>query len=70
MTILVDLSTIPLSATMISSGGTIPWMSPELFVQNSSPTCQSDCYALGMVIYEVSRLCSPGQPFYLPVARF
>ena len=58
MTILVDLSTVPLSATTVSSGGTIPWMSPELlFAQNGSvPTCQSDCYALGMVIYEVSRL--------------
>ena len=54
MTILVDLSTILLSATTISSGGTIPWMSPELlFVQNGSPTSESDCYALGMVIYEV-----------------
>ena len=30
-------------------------MSPELlFGQNSSPTRESDNYALGMVIYEVS----------------
>jgi serine/threonine protein kinase len=31
-------------------------MSPELFdpeIQNSSPTKLSDCYALGMVIYEI-----------------
>ena len=55
MVISVDLSTIPLSATTISSAGTVRWMGPELlFVQNSSPTRKSDCYALGMVIYEVS----------------
>ena len=35
------------------------WMSPELLalvqsgLENSRPTEQSDCYALGMVIYEV-----------------
>ena len=39
--------------------GAIPWMSPELLypekfrLQNNYPTVQSDCYALGMVIYEV-----------------
>ncbi|KAF9648138.1 kinase-like protein [Thelephora ganbajun] len=54
MAILIDLSTIPLSATTVSSVGTVCWMSPELlFGQNSPRTCQSDCYALGMVIYEV-----------------
>ena len=59
-TILVDLSTISLSATAIPSGGSAPWMSPELlFGQNSQPTRQSDCYALGMVVYEMSRLRSP-----------
>ena len=37
----------------------IPWMSPELLSQgrrgsgNRHPTKESDCYALGMVIYEV-----------------
>ena len=40
-------------------GGTIPWMSPELLgpdkfgLQNRRLTIESDCYALGMVIYEV-----------------
>jgi serine/threonine protein kinase len=40
-------------------GGTTPWMSPELFdpdkfgLKESRPTKESDCYALGMVIYEV-----------------
>jgi len=41
------------------SGGTYRWMSPELLdpgmfgLDNGRPTKQSDCYALGMVIYEV-----------------
>ncbi|KAF9642386.1 kinase-like protein [Thelephora ganbajun] len=45
-----------------TSGGTYRWMSPELIdpeqfripqSEGSRPTRQSDCYALGMVIYEV-----------------
>ena len=60
MTTLIDLSTVPFSATTVSSAGTVRWMSPELlFGQNRPPTCESDCYALGMVIYEVSGLHSP-----------
>ena len=47
--------------SMISffEGGTIRWMSPELLnpkpfgLEDSRPTKESDCYALGMVIYEV-----------------
>ena len=40
-------------------GGTFQWMSPELLdpdsfgMKDSRPTKESDCYALGMVIYEV-----------------
>jgi len=43
-------------------GGTRRWMSPELLdpekfgvpeSEDNRPTRQSDCYALGMVIYEV-----------------
>ena len=40
-------------------GDEIPWMSPELLSRerhgsgNGHPTKKSDCYALGMVIYEV-----------------
>ena len=40
-------------------GGTIRWMSPELLdpdrfgISDSRPTKQSDCYALGMIVYEV-----------------
>ena len=45
-----------------TGGGTYRWMSPELLdperfgvpeSEGSRPTRQSDCYALGMVIYEV-----------------
>jgi serine/threonine protein kinase len=41
-------------------GGTLSWMSPELMNASRADsknraTCESDCYALGMVIYEVSR---------------
>ena len=54
---MTDLSTILLSETVVSSGGTLCWMSPELLESppgsNGRPTRESDCYALGMVIYEV-----------------
>jgi len=42
-----------------ASGGTVRWTSPELLIPekfgfgDARPTTQSDCYALGMVIYEV-----------------
>jgi serine/threonine protein kinase len=48
-----------------TAGGTRRWMSPELLdpelfgipeSEGDRPTRQSDCYALGMVIYEV-RVC-------------
>ena len=50
--------------------GTIRWMSPELFYPDKSglkdtrPTKQSDCYALGMVIYEVLSGQAPFTPFH------
>ncbi|KAF9778179.1 kinase-like domain-containing protein [Thelephora terrestris] len=55
---MIDMSTAILSGTAVSSGGTHGWMSPELldpsrFGANGRPTRESDCYALGMVIYEV-----------------
>ena len=54
----LDLSTVFLSDTVVSSGGTFCWMAPELldpsrFGSNGRPTRESDCHALGMVIYEV-----------------
>ena len=42
-----------------TDAGTTRWMSPELLdpdhlgFKNSRPTKESDCYALGMVVYEV-----------------
>jgi len=56
---MVDLSTFLLSETVVTSVGTFRWMSPELldpprFGSNGRPTRESDCYALGMTIYEVS----------------
>ena len=47
------------SPILYVEGGTIRWMSPELLspgsfgLQGSRPTKETDCYALGMVIYEV-----------------
>ena len=56
---MTDLSTVVLSKTVVSPGGTLGWMSPELldpprFFSDGCPTRESDCYALGMVIYEAS----------------
>ena len=48
-----------------TAGGTCRWMSPELLdperfgmpqSEDNRPSRQSDCYALGMVIYEASVL--------------
>jgi len=55
--------------TLVSftGGGTRRWMSPELLdperfgipeSEDNKPTRQSDCYALGMVIYEAGVLTS------------
>ena len=47
-----------LSSSSHTQGGTVRWMSPERIAperfgfRNSRPTISSDCYALGMVIYE------------------
>jgi len=47
------------SIMSFTAGGTIRWMSPELHYPEQfgavdhRPTKQSDCYALGMVVYEV-----------------
>ena len=58
LTIMSDQS-YQLSSGSQQQGGTIRWMSPELFepqefgFETSHRTIRSDCYALGMVIYEV-----------------
>src|SRR5258708_2148807 len=47
------------SSSPSAHGGTFRWMSPELFyprdfgLEDSRRTKYSDCYALGMVMYEV-----------------
>jgi len=57
LTVLSDPS-YQLSSTSHTQGGTVRWMSPELIVpqrfglENCRRTKSSDCYALGMVIYE------------------
>ena len=56
VTIASDRSTVSSPST---AGGAIAWMSPELLhperfgSKKPHPTTESDCYALGMVIYEV-----------------
>ena len=61
--VMTDLSAILISDTTVPSCGTIRWMSPELldtvrFGSDGLPSRQSDCYALGMTIYEVSGIFS------------
>ncbi|KAF9645564.1 kinase-like protein [Thelephora ganbajun] len=47
------------SLMSFTAGGTVRWMSPELLdpdrfgITDDRPTKKSDCYALGMVMYEV-----------------
>ena len=58
LTIISDPSN-PTASSSSVKGGTTRWMSPELLDPdrfgsgNGRPTVESDCYALGMVIYEV-----------------
>ena len=64
LTIVPDQST---AASTFVGGGTIQWMSPELlnpedFNMEGRPTKESDCYALGMVIYEVLSGRAPFAP--------
>jgi serine/threonine protein kinase len=63
------------AAFSFREGGTTRWMSPELFVpekfglQECRPTKEADCYALGMVIYEVLSGQKPFAPSKGPVLR-
>ena len=56
-------------------GGTTPWMSPELLdpesfdLKKSRPTRESDCYALGMVVYEVLSGQAPYSPSSAPLLK-
>ena len=55
----------PSTASSSTNSGTPKWMSPELLdpdhfnFKNGRPTKESDCYALGMVVYEVLRGRAP-----------
>ena len=57
------------ASSSVVTGGTTQWMSPELLhpeqfgLDLSSPTKESDCYALGMVIYEVTSGQAPFASF-------
>lgn len=57
LTIISDPANL-LSSSSNAQGGTVRWMSPELIdpqrfgSEMSFPTKSSDCYALGMVVYE------------------
>ena len=76
---LADFSLLAMTSdqsTVMSSqveGGTVRWMSPELFdpesfgLRNIRPTKESDCYALGMVIYEVLSGQAPFTPWQSPL---
>ena len=56
-----SLTSLHSTASLIPStvGGTIRWTSPELLypdmfgIIDDRPTKESDCYALGMTVYEV-----------------
>ena len=68
LTIVSD-PTNPTASSSSAKGGTTRWMSPELLdpdqfgFKDSRPTKESDCYALGMVIYEVLSGQAPFTPF-------
>ena len=57
LTIMKDPTNL-LTSSSYTQGGTARWMSPELIapqrfgLKSSRPTEASDCYALGMVVYE------------------
>ena len=68
LTIVSD-PTNPTASGSSAKGGTTRWMSPELLdpdqfgFKDSRPTEESDCYALGMVIYEVLSGQAPFTPY-------
>lgn len=73
LTIVSDPTIFTASSSM-SISGTARWMSPELLdpgrfdLNNRGPTRESDCYALGMVIYEVLSGRAPFMPLAVYIA--
>ncbi|KAF9642200.1 kinase-like protein, partial [Thelephora ganbajun] len=69
VTVVADQSIVVSSCI---EGGIIQWMSPELLypelfdLKKCHPTKASDCYALGMVIYEVLSGRTPFAPHKPP----
>jgi len=67
LTIISDPTNFTASSSMVARG-TTRWMSPELLdpdqfeSSDGRPTKESDCYALGMVIYEVLSGKAPFTP--------
>ena len=57
-----------ISLPSFTAGGSLQWMSPELLDpsrledRDPRPTKESDCFALGMVIYEVRTRIIPNAP--------
>jgi len=67
--IIVSDPTNPTVSTSVAPAGTTRWMSPELLdpdnfgSKDSRPTKESDCYAFGMVVYEVLSGKAPFTPY-------
>jgi len=71
---MTDQSAIFISNTTTAPCGTTRWMSPELldtvrFGSDGRPSRESDCYALGITIYEVSAFHTL-EPSHLPISRY
>ncbi|KAF9644746.1 kinase-like protein [Thelephora ganbajun] len=62
-------------ALSMTEGGTTRWMSPELLdlesfgLEERRPTRESDCYALGMLVYEVLSGRVPFAPAASPIPK-
>ena len=53
LTLMQDPANPSYSASHVIADGAARWMSPELFgLEDGCPATSSDCYALGMVVYE------------------
>ena len=77
LTIISETTKLAAPSTSFTHGGTYRWMSPELFAPDkfglghSRRTEHSDCYAFGMVIYEVLSGALPFSSYvdYIAIAK-